>query len=190
MKNKLRQYELSDAEWKMVEQLQNILKVLKHATLFFSRSTPNLASVIPAIDLIDKKLTATSLDPANLFALHASIGIAKKTLNCYYTKTHDSEVYRIAMILHPRHKTEYFKNNGWEPQWIATAKDIVQGVFDQNYQLEIEEGKASDTCGQSQLSKNMFDNLASMAPPKHSILRNELECYLSTDVEAVDNVIQ
>ncbi|KDR81145.1 hypothetical protein GALMADRAFT_1122685 [Galerina marginata CBS 339.88] len=32
-----------------VKQLCDILEVLKHATLFFSRSTPNLANVIPVI---------------------------------------------------------------------------------------------------------------------------------------------
>ncbi|KIK72755.1 hypothetical protein PAXRUDRAFT_43783, partial [Paxillus rubicundulus Ve08.2h10] len=50
----LRKFELSDNEWLVVEQLYSILK---DATLFFSRSTPNLATVIPAMDHIDQQLT-------------------------------------------------------------------------------------------------------------------------------------
>lgn len=36
----------------------------------------------------------------------------------------------------------------------------------------------------------MFDNLAALAPPKQTGRLDELDRYLSTDVEAVDNVIQ
>jgi hypothetical protein len=67
-KNELQDYELSEREWMIAAQLHDILKVsdvrsirgmlshivqvLKDATLFFSRSTPNLATVIPAMDFI------------------------------------------------------------------------------------------------------------------------------------------
>jgi hypothetical protein len=71
---------------------------LKDATLFFSRSTPNLATVIPAMDVIDEKLTNDSLNRAEFDAsIRASLGLAKKTLNRYYNMTDWSEVYRIAM---------------------------------------------------------------------------------------------
>jgi hypothetical protein len=49
------------------------------------------------MDLIDEHVTTRSLDPKLDTAIRASLGLAKKTLNRYYTKTDDSEVYRIAM---------------------------------------------------------------------------------------------
>jgi hypothetical protein len=49
------------------------------------------------MDLIDERLATLSLDRRQSAAIRASIGLAKKTLNRYYTKTDDSEVYRIAM---------------------------------------------------------------------------------------------
>jgi hypothetical protein len=77
---------------------QSTLQILKDATLFFSRSTPNLATVILAMDVIDEKLTTQSLDCSRFDAsIRASLGIAKKTLNRYYNMTDWSEVYRIAM---------------------------------------------------------------------------------------------
>ncbi|KAG1900157.1 uncharacterized protein F5891DRAFT_952567, partial [Suillus fuscotomentosus] len=90
----LRQLELTDHEWVIAEQLQDILK---DATLFFLRSTPNLATVIPAMDLIDEKLTTYSLNASFLPSIRVAVGLAKKTLNRYYQLTDTSEVYHIAM---------------------------------------------------------------------------------------------
>jgi hypothetical protein len=73
------------------------LKVLKDATLFFSRSTPNLATVIPAMDVIDQRLTSYSCNVKYLPSIRAAVGLAKKTLDRYYQLTDSSEVYRIAM---------------------------------------------------------------------------------------------
>ncbi|KAG9310635.1 hypothetical protein JVU11DRAFT_9207 [Chiua virens] len=58
----LRQCELSEDKWEMLTKLCNVLKVLKEVTEFFSWSMPNLATVIPAMDLIDKKLSHFSED--------------------------------------------------------------------------------------------------------------------------------
>jgi hypothetical protein len=71
--------------------------VLKHATLFFSRSTPNLAKVIPVMDVINDRLTVKANDRSLSLAIRSSLGLAKKTLNRYYSRTDDSEAYRIAM---------------------------------------------------------------------------------------------
>jgi hypothetical protein len=79
------------------ELLQSISQVFKDATLFFSRSTPNLAMVIPAMDHMDELLSTNSLDAKYEPSIRAALGIAKKTLNRYYDKTDSSEVYRIAM---------------------------------------------------------------------------------------------
>jgi hypothetical protein len=65
--------------------------------MFFSRSTPNLATVIPAIDHIDEMLTShrsnISLNPA----VQSALALGKKTLDRYYSLTDSSDVYRIAM---------------------------------------------------------------------------------------------
>ena len=73
------------------------LQHFKHSTLAFSQVTPHLAKVIPAMDKCDKFLTDCSrnekLDPA----IRVACNIAKGTLNCYYSLTDTSKVYRIAM---------------------------------------------------------------------------------------------
>ena len=76
--------------------------------------------------------------------------LEKKTLNRYYDKTDQSEVFRIAMsmirffmfylhyshlflVLHPRHKLTYFENADWPDDWIKKAKEIVRAQFELSY---------------------------------------------------------
>ncbi|KAG1782401.1 hypothetical protein EV702DRAFT_920180, partial [Suillus placidus] len=126
----LRKFEVADSEWEIAGQFRD---VLKDATLFFSRSTPNLATVIPAMDLIDTRMTKYSRDTKYSPSIRAAVRLAKKTLDRYYELTNTSEVYRIAMILHPRHKLTYFKSTGWEQDWIRTAETLVRDEFERSY---------------------------------------------------------
>ncbi|KAI9449208.1 hypothetical protein BJY52DRAFT_1206411 [Lactarius psammicola] len=105
----LRKYKLLPAEWKIAQELCDVLKIFKDATMYFSRGTPNLAAV----------LTTASDSPYQFGpSIRAALTIGKNAMNRYYNKTDHSEVYRIAMVLHPRHKLEYFKKHKWEDAWI------------------------------------------------------------------------
>ncbi|KAG2352939.1 hypothetical protein BDR07DRAFT_1201383, partial [Suillus spraguei] len=84
----LGEYELSEEEWTLVKPLRD---VLKDTTLYFSRATPNLAMVIPAMDHIDAMFTS-GLIQKNLLkpAIQSVIQFAKRTLNRYYSRTDKS----------------------------------------------------------------------------------------------------
>ncbi|TFK59317.1 hypothetical protein BDN72DRAFT_946352, partial [Pluteus cervinus] len=69
----------------------------KDATLFFSRKTPNIAMVIPAMDHIDTHLATAATSSTYSVAIKAALTIGKRTLNRYYSKTDHSKVFRIAM---------------------------------------------------------------------------------------------
>jgi hypothetical protein len=110
---KMRKYELEAKEWDLVQQLCDVLEVcpslvfsflstifsqlFKDATLFFSWSTPNLATVIPAMDHIDAHLATASQNLKFSPAIRASLALGKTHLNKYYDMTDHSEVYQIAM---------------------------------------------------------------------------------------------
>jgi hypothetical protein len=109
--------------------------------------------VIPVMDHIDQHLATAATNEAYPLALKAALAIGKKTLNRYYGKTDHSEVYRIAMgsfillydlssqsliffactVLHPRHKLQYFKDAGWDPNWIVSARSIVDDEYKRSY---------------------------------------------------------
>ncbi|KAJ7200117.1 hypothetical protein GGX14DRAFT_372475 [Mycena pura] len=98
----LRQHDLSNAEWGILEDM---VYTLKDATLLFSsdnRST--IANVITTMDKIDDLITtsiASASSARRARIVHSSIrkalGLAKKTMNKYYSATDASNVYRIAM---------------------------------------------------------------------------------------------
>ncbi|KAI0745593.1 hypothetical protein C8Q76DRAFT_604778, partial [Earliella scabrosa] len=117
-RNNLRGCELSKREWDIAAQLRATLKIFKDGTLFFSGATPNLAQVIPAIDQVDRHLsTVSTLHHKYDNAIRVACALAKATLNKYYSYTDFSITYRIATILHPRHKLEYFKRMRWPEAW-------------------------------------------------------------------------
>ena len=128
-------------------------QILKDATVYFSRGTPNLATVIPAMDHIDTVFTSACLPTSrNHPAVRAAIKIARKALNRYYSPTYASALYRIAVgmcvriinslsnsflfsVLHPRHKLAYFKTVGRTREWIDTTEALVRGRFESRYAM-------------------------------------------------------
>ncbi len=111
---------------------------------------PNLAKVIPAMDLIDKHLATSALNQKYNHSIQATLAVGKKLLNKYYDRSDHSEVYRIAMgmfqiivqsfaskllflVLHPSHKLEYFRTAQWEDDWVQAAEEIVHTEFERAY---------------------------------------------------------
>ncbi|KAG2362045.1 hypothetical protein BDR07DRAFT_1215261, partial [Suillus spraguei] len=133
----LEKYELEKYEWALVKQMCDVLKILKDTTLYFSHSMLNLAMVIPAMDHIDSIITngvikRDTLDPG----IHATLGLAKCTLNHYYSLTDTSKfcgLTLLLLVLHPHHKLSYFKSTGWEEEWIKTAETFVHTEYQQSY---------------------------------------------------------
>ena len=58
---------------------------------------PSIATIIPAMDHIDKHLATAAIDNEYPLVIKVALAIGKKTLNRYYDKTDHSEVFRIAM---------------------------------------------------------------------------------------------
>ncbi|GLB40642.1 hypothetical protein LshimejAT787_0805130 [Lyophyllum shimeji] len=109
----LRDYEVSEEEWKLARQLVEVLEVFKESTEFFSRKDEAyLSNVIPAMDIVDDALATAISEKTYNKSILAAIKIGKCTLNRYYSKTDMSELYRVAMVLDPRYKLEYFRNAG------------------------------------------------------------------------------
>ncbi|KAJ7135161.1 hypothetical protein C8R46DRAFT_888485 [Mycena filopes] len=132
--NGLLSYVLSTAEWQVLEDLQDILCSFKDATLFFSRDSATLASVIPAMDKIDSLLATAILkrptgDRTFSAPIKAALIKSKHTLNRYYSLAFHSRIYRIALILHPRYKIGYLEDNDWEADDIQSAKEELEDVF-------------------------------------------------------------
>ncbi len=42
-------------------------------------------------------------------------------------------ISQIVLVLHPRHKLDYFIKAGWEEDWIERAKQLVRAEFERSY---------------------------------------------------------
>ncbi|KAG6852532.1 hypothetical protein C0991_011129 [Blastosporella zonata] len=188
----LRKYELTSQEWTIVQQLHDVLKIFKDATYYFSKSTPSLAKVIPAMDHINAQLATMPTFPQSA----AALSMGKKLLNKYYDKINLSEVYRIAMVLHPQYKLEYFKSAKWPQDWIDTACRIVEDEFEKAYvDMEIVESAESSTENlkpdAAREPENIFEALSRFKKsPAASELFTELEIYLATPTKEVKNAVK
>ncbi|KAF9540334.1 hypothetical protein CPC08DRAFT_602406, partial [Agrocybe pediades] len=90
----------------------------------------------PTMDHIDQHLATHAVDydlPIAIHTIHAATSLGKVTLNKYYNATDHSKVYRIAMVLHPRHKLSYFKQAGWKALWIEAAEEIDRPEYKRTY---------------------------------------------------------
>ncbi|KAJ7830629.1 hypothetical protein B0H14DRAFT_2806722, partial [Mycena olivaceomarginata] len=78
-----------------------VLRMYKAATLAFStNSISTIANVILTMDKINELLTLQG-DKALHPAVRGATEFAKNCLNKYWFNADDSDVYRIATILHP-----------------------------------------------------------------------------------------
>ncbi|KAG6904948.1 hypothetical protein DXG01_006070 [Tephrocybe rancida] len=183
--NKVRNLELTSNEWDIVKELAKTLKPLEDATLLFSKGTPNLPYVIPVMDQIDSLFTTALCSPTLSPTLRAAI----KSAN-------------------------YFKNAGWELDWIQTARTLVQDKFDRSYASFKQAGSDQESRGQdgqnsdddkvqivSRPSKtklfiysqkkpahnNIFNDLFTALPKTtaHTSVDNELALYLLTPAENI-----
>ncbi|PIL28879.1 hypothetical protein GSI_08925 [Ganoderma sinense ZZ0214-1] len=188
-------YRLKKKEWTLLEQLADVLKVFKHATEFFSRETPSLATVIPAMDYIDTTLTNQARDETLDKAIQTAVGMAKKILSKYYKLTDLSATYRIAMILHPEYKLRYFEEAGWSRGWIQNAREMLEEQYD--FQYKPEEGDEDSQQSDEDIKAipegaNIFDHLPSVKSTRKlaSAAASEIERYLSTGTVKVNNPLK
>jgi len=109
----LRKYELDQAEWKLVGELRDVLKVSnffvcsshfsylsediqRRDTVFLTRNTQS-CNRNPSYGSHRQIPCHTASERQHSPAIRAALAIGKKTINKYYNKTDHSEVYRIAM---------------------------------------------------------------------------------------------
>ncbi len=117
----------------IVEDLITVLLQYKNTTLFFSQDSASVAAIIPAMDRISNHLNSQT-GKAYHPSITAAMKLTCKKMDCYYSLTNSSTTYRIAMVLHPGMKLEYFCNQKWKEEWIEEAKSLVQEAYVAGYE--------------------------------------------------------
>ena len=120
-------------------------------------------------------------------SLAAAMKLARKKMDRYYSLTDSSNAYRIAMVLHPGMKLEYFHNQKWEGEWIEQAETLVREEYTTKYEKAVDESNTAPK-NNSNVDDGFasFGNLSVTTCPRAS----EIQEYLSLPVENVQDPLK
>lgn len=152
----LRQWELREQHWTLIQRLCGILGHFVDGTVkLFASSYPTLSDQLPYYIVISQRLEAQVIslqesDP-NSELLHA-VNAAWHKVNEYYCLT--SSAQTTATIMDSRYKLQTFQHLKLENAWIEQAKADAYCLFEQRYRPGVDPQDASTS------SENEFvDNL-------------------------------
>ena len=184
---KLHKYKLDNEDWKIIKDLAAVLRQFKKATLYFSQDNASVAAVIPAMDQITKGLHPRTKKPFHC-SIIAALTLAKNKMNRYYSLTDSSNTYRIAMVLHPGMKLDYFRQAEWEAEWIEEAESLVREEYVSHYENKDRpaQEEETDTSADTGTDFNDFSNLSVQSAAR----RHEVDDYLHAPVEAVSEPLR
>ncbi|SJK96756.1 uncharacterized protein ARMOST_00001 [Armillaria ostoyae] len=159
-KKAIRKYKLNDEEWLFLVQLKPILLMLASATLQMSQSgVPLIHQVIPMFDEMISQLEDIIMDHKLFPGVRAAAIRARAVLCKYYSKTDDSYMYRMALMMHPAYKIEYFHEQNWEPEWVDRCFEIVREVWNKHYKPTISVINSDNQASAKSSSKDLPDLL-------------------------------
>ncbi|KAF8587476.1 hypothetical protein K439DRAFT_1337946 [Ramaria rubella] len=105
-------------------------KVTKHMS---SSGAILVHQVIPMLDQLTAALDLVVDDQSKHLSIHHGAKNALKVVDKYYSRTEDSHIYCVAMIMYPKYKLDYFHAKEWPQDWIDTALSIAHQIWCDKY---------------------------------------------------------
>ncbi|CAB4443314.1 unnamed protein product [Rhizophagus irregularis] len=129
----LRTLTINEEEWARLGEIELLLKCFAKATKqIFGETYPTISYAIPIFNILLNKLEDFRDTPGR-FENGKEVAInAINKLKDYYNKT-DTTLYSASLILDPRLKLEYMKDNEWERSWIDKTKNDVSKIYNMLY---------------------------------------------------------
>jgi hypothetical protein len=121
-------------------------------------------------------------------SLAAAMKLARKKMDRYYSLTDSSNAYRIAMVLHPGMKLEYFHNQKWEGEWIEQAETLVREEYTTKYEKAPDESNTAPK-NSSNMDNNGFASFGNLSVTTCARV-SEIQEYLSHPVENVQDPLK
>ncbi|KNF03993.1 hypothetical protein, variant [Puccinia striiformis f. sp. tritici PST-78] len=129
-----RKHYVDESDFGLARDLVEVLNVFHEITLQVSiASSARLSNVVVFIDQVTDQLLTAISNQKYPPALRNACRIGLKITNKYYSLTDSSPLYRIAILLHPSFRDEYFKMANWEPDWIAEAIRLARDMWVSHY---------------------------------------------------------
>ncbi|KAG1821484.1 hypothetical protein EV424DRAFT_1272293, partial [Suillus variegatus] len=125
--NGLQMYALTTTQWKLAKQLIPVLEIFDDLTNRFSQAeVPLVYEVIPMLEKLEHMMVEVSRDVELSAIVRIAALAALEVIGKYYALTDDNEVYRIAIIMCPDKKLEWFiKNADWHEADKIEARRVA-----------------------------------------------------------------
>ncbi|KNE89708.1 hypothetical protein PSTG_16829 [Puccinia striiformis f. sp. tritici PST-78] len=120
----------------LARDLAEVLQPFYEITLQVStRGAARISQVVVFIDQVTSHLSTAISNKVDGYppALRNACRAGLQLTNKYYTLTDCSPLYRVAMVLHPSFKDEYFKLAKWNPEWIEEALRLTREMWETHY---------------------------------------------------------
>ncbi|KAH7870481.1 uncharacterized protein C8R40DRAFT_639107 [Lentinula edodes] len=141
-------------EWKLLEDLADILEPFTHVTLIMSRtSQPTIPFVLPAYHQLDTHLEAKSTETSlpKILTNAASVGLEK--LRKYKRLADGNRFYVLGTVLHPGMRSKWFETLGTTSWEREDHRDKAETMFRHVALDYFQEQLTSPTPDQSSLNK-------------------------------------
>ncbi|KAF8607086.1 hypothetical protein BDV93DRAFT_435812, partial [Ceratobasidium sp. AG-I] len=87
---------------------------------------PMLVDIIVHYDALDAEYAEMCNNKSlPVYHWHAA-NQGRLLFNGYYQKTDESEMYHLAILMHPSMRKLYLTASGWDPEWIKTTMQIAE----------------------------------------------------------------
>ncbi|KAF8812651.1 hypothetical protein BYT27DRAFT_7220809 [Phlegmacium glaucopus] len=139
--NKLKAYRLSEDQWDLAEDLQAVLVLFKDLTELFSKADiPLVVEAVPMLLLLCSRLVLDTdseengLDHPTPAVIRIASQAAVLLIEKYLDLLWDCDIYIIAIVMYPDHKTGWFKEHlKYSAAEIKRIKTIVVKAWKSKY---------------------------------------------------------
>ncbi|POW16845.1 hypothetical protein PSTT_00997 [Puccinia striiformis] len=172
---------VDESDFSLARDLVEVLNVFHEITLQVSIATSaRLLNIVVFIDQVTDQLSTAISNREYPPALRNACRVGLKITNKYYSLTDSSPLYRIAILLHPSFRDEYFKMAQWEPEWIAEAIRLARNMWSSHYQPRLSTTPSATPTTSTRPVTGLLAGLSSAAAARGGNSSNDpLDTWLS-----------
>ncbi|KAE8229969.1 hypothetical protein CF326_g5041 [Tilletia indica] len=133
------------------EQIVKILTPLHRATLKLSQNkVSTIAEVIGVFEELDVTLRGIEEDEGKPDVWREAAKRGNAVAATYYGLADATDIYYLAVLLHPNLRNPFMRQQNWEPEWMEKAETVLRQVYETHYHTEPEEPESQpQSTGQS-----------------------------------------